>query len=64
MYRELNNVGDVMAEVNKIQSSITWLNNDAVEIHITDPALPGLRDDIIFLLANYRELLKTLPIKK
>ena len=64
MYRELNTIGDAMAEVDKIQSALEWLHDDAVEIHITDPALPGLRDDIIFLLANYRELLKTLPIKK
>lgn len=64
MYRELNNVGEVMVEIDKIQSSIDWLNNEDIEIHIMDPNLPSLRDDIIFLLANYRELLKTLPIRK
>lgn len=64
MYRELNTVGDVMAEVDKIQFALDWLNDEAVEIRIAEPVLPTLRDDIIFLLDNYRELLKTLPIQK
>lgn len=63
MYRDFKTVSDVMDEVDKIQDAIRFMMDSKIIVMEADADIGNLRDDVVCLLANYRETIKKLPVK-